>query len=399
MVRRSFLIGGHPARVSRKSALLGSALAALVMLSWAAVAAAGSTDLVYPPTTSAGHDFNHAPIGQSFKALAPSVTAGIHLADGVTFTSWLATIYPGQIDPGSYPYVPAPTLNVTVSLYEGEGMGGNLLHSTPLAVSAPFMGFLDVDYAAAGVVLTPGSMYTIVVSDDGPMSYPQGVSGWVVSAVHDFASGTGVPVYDSSGAIVGYLPYGAYYDGHPVLQGTLYVDDAGIGDTAFHVIDTGAAAAPLTITTTALPNARVGTPYTAAVASSGGLAPVTLTVSGLPGGMGFDGAAISGTPAVPGTFGLTVTATDSAGASTTASLTLTVDPASSTYTIPDEGMGRITGVGKGYIKVGKKTIKYDSTTVLKLNYVTRIKVGMTAQWKGFRDPRTGVVLATKLEIN
>ena len=29
---------------------------------------AGVTDLSYPPKTSAGHGFNHAPVGQSFKA-------------------------------------------------------------------------------------------------------------------------------------------------------------------------------------------------------------------------------------------------------------------------------------------------------------------------------------------
>lgn len=44
----------------------------------AAPAFAGSTDLQYlPGNSSAGHDFNHAPVGQSFTALAAKVKAGL----------------------------------------------------------------------------------------------------------------------------------------------------------------------------------------------------------------------------------------------------------------------------------------------------------------------------------
>jgi hypothetical protein len=277
-------------------------------------------------------------------------------------------------------------------------MGGPLLHRANLAVAAPFIGYLDVDYAAAGVFLVPGRMYTIVLDDDGQAVYPQGISGWVVSSVADWASGTGQPVTDESGAVVGYLPYGAYPDGHPILQGLLYADDAGIGDNAFHVVDTGFPSAPLAIVTTALPNGRVGAAYTAAIEATGGLDPVTIAVSGLPGGLDFDGASISGTPDAAGTFALGVTATDSEGGSVTVALTLTIEPAASSYTVRVEGKGRITAVENGYIKVGAKTIKYDSTTILKLNYAAAIQAGLTAQWKGLKDRRTGIIFATKLEI-
>jgi hypothetical protein len=285
---------------------------------------------------------------------------------------------------------------VTVSLYEGEGVDGGLLHSASRTVAAPFMGFLDVDYAAAGVVLVPGRTYTIVVSDDGPAAYPQGVSGWVVSSVTN--PDAGQPVTDERGAVVGYLPHGAYPEGHPILQGMLYASDAGIGDNAFHVVDADAALAPLTIVTTALPAGRVGVAYATAVESAGGLAPVMIEITGLPAGLGFDGARITGRPEVPGTFGLMITATDSLGTSVAASASLIIDPAPSSSMVRNEGKGRITAVGPGYIKVGARTIKYDSTTILKLNYAPSIEVGMVAQWKGFKQPRTSVVFATKLEI-
>ena len=60
-----------------------------------AAMSAAPTNIIYEPTTSAGHDFNHAPVGQSFTATASNVRGGLHLADETTFTYWLATIYPG----------------------------------------------------------------------------------------------------------------------------------------------------------------------------------------------------------------------------------------------------------------------------------------------------------------
>jgi hypothetical protein len=280
--------------------------------------------------------------------------------------------------------------------HESTFVCGSLLHSTSLVVAAPFMGFLDMDYAAAGVVLVPGRTYTIVVSDDGPAAYPQGVSGWVVSSVTN--PDAGQPVTDESGAVVGHLPYGAYPEGHPILQGMLHASDAGIGDNAFHVVDADAALAPLTILTTALPAGRVGVAYAATVESAGGVAPLTIEIAGLPAGLGFDGAHITGTPEVPGTFGLMITATDSQGDSVATSSRLIIDPAPSSSMVKNEGKGRITAVGPGYVKVGAKTIKYDSTTILELNYAPSIEVGMVARWKGFKQPRTSVVFATKLEI-
>jgi len=211
-----------------------SLLGALVF----AQAQAAPTDLSYPPATSGGHDFNHAPVGQTFTATASNVRAGIYLADQTSFTAWLATVYPGQIAPGSYPYAVAPSVTVKIDLLSGEGAGGTLLYSTTQTLTAPFSGFVDVDYAAAGIALTVGQKYTLLLSDVSGQAYPQGVTGWIVPSVTDPTPGAGQPVTDSTGAVVGYLPYGAYYGGLPILQGGLVANDAGIGDNAFEVIDT-----------------------------------------------------------------------------------------------------------------------------------------------------------------
>jgi len=159
------------------------------------------------------------------------------LADQISFTTWLSTIYPGQIAPGSYPYAVAPSVTVQIVLLEGEGTSGNWLASTTSTLTAPFSGFLDVDYGAVGVQLTVGKKYTILMSDISGQTYPQGVTGWVVPSAMDTTT-SGQPVYDATGTIiVGYSPYGAYYGGLPILQGALIPNDAGIGDNCFEVID------------------------------------------------------------------------------------------------------------------------------------------------------------------
>lgn len=74
------------------------------------------------------------------------------------------------------------------------------------------------------------------------------------------------------------------------------------------------AVAPLQITTTTLPAGTVNTPYSATVNTSGGLAPVTCSITGtLPPGLSANGCSISGTPTATGTFSITATATDSYG--------------------------------------------------------------------------------------
>lgn len=78
-----------------------------------------------------------------------------------------------------------------------------------------------------------------------------------------------------------------------------------------------AAAPPLQITTTTLPDAQVGVPYSGNVAISGGVAPdkFSITAGALPDGLSIDPASgnITGTPtpAAVGTDGFTVEVDDS----------------------------------------------------------------------------------------
>ncbi|MHB9101095.1 MAG: Ig domain-containing protein [Sulfuricella sp.] len=95
----------------------------------------------------------------------------------------------------------------------------------------------------------------------------------------------------------------------------------------------------LSITTTSLPSASVGTGYAQGVVVSGGKTPYVWSVSsGLPSGLYINSTtgAIYGTPSVAGTYGFSVTVTDSSSPQKTTlkALSLTVTPSATPQTPP-----------------------------------------------------------------
>jgi hypothetical protein len=68
-----------------------------------------------------------------------------------------------------------------------------------------------------------------------------------------------------------------------------------------------------------------------------------------------------------------------------------------TYSIKDNGQGKITGFGDHFVEVLGKRIIWDANTSYTLK-IPAIKIGRTAVWQGKRDAATGIVLASKLTI-
>ena len=103
----------------------------------------------------------------------------------------------------------------------------------------------------------------------------------------------------------------------------------------------------------------------------------------------------------------TLTVPDALGHTASASPTLTIAPAPVTYTIRDEGKGKISAIGAGYLLVGTKKLVWDANTVIIVNTSkgekavidSSVKVGMKVQWKGLRDAASGTVQTSKHEIN
>lgn len=93
----------------------------------------------------------------------------------------------------------------------------------------------------------------------------------------------------------------------------------------------------LAISTTTLPKATIGQAYTGSIGVTGGTAPYTITASNLPAGLTLDAAngAITGTPAATNkatTTKLSVTVTDAASGTQTATIPIAVAPATIAYT-------------------------------------------------------------------
>lgn len=408
---------------------------------------ASSADLSFPPDSPASRDLNQAPLGQSFTAAASDVHGGLYVADAASFESWGSANFPGQVIPGSYPYAIAPSITVQIDLLEGEGTTGAVLYSTSTTLTAPFSGFVDVDYGAAGVILSVGQKYTLLLTDVSGQSYPQGVSGWIV-------------------------PAATYADGLPVLQDSLATNDPAAADNSFEVIDnivsgsnavitayvarspgfivinggqnlldhlwtvnlnpnnttflgglvnwfktgllvdyTGIATSQGVILTqltvkpaapapaladASLPDGTVGVAYLAAINIAGGLPPFNTTASDLPPGLAFDGTSVVGTPTLSGVYALTVVVSDALGQTATGSLTLSIAPAPAHYTDRSEGEGRISAIGEGYFVIGARKVFWDSTT--RISAHSTVQLGAKAEWKGLRDPATGDVLAARIEI-
>jgi hypothetical protein len=124
--------------------------------------------------------------------------------------------------------------------------------------------------------------------------------------------------------------------GSPCQTSAIHLEGVGMYDYEANRIDTTTVddsvhvADVLGITTTSLPEAKVGDVYSATLAATGGQPPYTWGATGLPAGLSCSTAGvISGTPTASGDFTVTVTVTDSAGPPDTDStgLALKVYPA------------------------------------------------------------------------
>src|SRR6202012_3167431 len=132
------------------------------------------------------------------------------------------------------------------------------------------------------------------------------------------------------------LPAGLSLGGNGVISGTptatgtfsvtaTVTDSQNPAKTASATIPLSvtAAIAPLTITSTAFAGGTSNQPYSATLSATGGTAPYTWSVSGLPAGLSLGGnGVISGTPTATGTFSVTATVTDSQNPAKTASATI-----------------------------------------------------------------------------
>lgn len=208
--------------------------------------------------------------------------------------------------------------------------------------------------STATITVTDSSSLALTATDDVPItiaaasalatitsSLPAGNIGAVYAVPVTATGGTGA---DTFAVTSGTLPAGLTLDpvtgiinGTPSAAGsstfTVTVTDSATptADTAAVTLTlTIAAATPVAVDTTALPDAQQGASYSESLFASGGARPYnwTLTSGSLPDGLAFGAnGVISGTPTGTGAATFTVQATDSLSQTATESLTITVNAA------------------------------------------------------------------------
>lgn len=227
------------------------------------------------------------------------------------------------------------------ALPTGMAFAGNTLSGTPTAPgNYPItVTATDTTLTGPGAPFTATNAYTLVVPAPAivvnPASLSAGVAGQAYAAAITATGGAAPYSYAVS---AGGLPAGMTLGSDGALSGTPTASGSfnltvtatdRFGQTGARAYTLAIAAPTLAITPASLPSGIVGVAYASAVSASGGIAPYSYAVTSgsLPAGLALaaDGS-ISGTPTAAGSFGFTLTASDSTGGTPgTASQAYTVE--------------------------------------------------------------------------
>jgi hypothetical protein len=245
--------------------------------------------------------------------------------DGSTYSTTLSATG------GTAPY----TWSVS-GLPAGLSIGGNgVISGTPTATGNFSLAITVADSQnpakTASAILPLSISSTIAPLTITSSAVAPGTSNRPYSATLSATGGNGPYIWSVSG-----LPAGLSLIGNGVISGTptatgnfslavTVTDSQSPAKTASASLPLSVTAtiAPLTITSNAVAGAISNQPYGATLSATGGTAPYTWSVTGLPAGLSLSGnGVISGTPTATGNFSLAVTVTDSQSPAKTASATL-----------------------------------------------------------------------------
>ena len=280
---------------------------------------------------------------------AYDVASGIVLvpAPGPLPAGTVGTVYSQTITAanGTAPYSFAITAN---KLPDGLSLSSaGVLSGTPTASGS----FVFTVTATDDLEAIGSAVYSIAISDLRPIAGP-------VSATVPANSSANVIAPDITGGTATSVQVGGASQGMATISGTsiLYTPNPGFfGTDNFTYTATnaqGSSSASVTVTVSpptlaftpsagALAGGMVGTAYRQTITVAGGVAPYGYAVSpnSLPAGLSLDPTtgAITGTPTASGSFGFTISATDSYGARGTVNYSLAVAPPPAPFTFTPSG--------------------------------------------------------------
>jgi hypothetical protein len=217
---------------------------------------------------------------------------------GTSLPSWLTLTRATGLLGGTPPAV--GTYMITVQVSDSASHTSSKSFSLSVTMSSTSLSITTSSPLPAGVVGVAYPSTTLAVSGGvGPYT-------WVIFSGN---LPPGLNLDQDAGTITG----------TPQTAGTYaftvqVADSTGLDATAdFSLTVTATSVTPLTISTSSLPGAASGQPYSATLTASGGTTPYTWTATSLPSWLTLAAAtgALSGTPPAGGTFTITVQVTDS----------------------------------------------------------------------------------------
>lgn len=351
---------------------------------------------VYDNVTSTAGGY---PVGDSFYANISSSVAPGGTFNGAQF-NW---IFLGLVDP-------------TGTAFTGSGLPANLNFAS---FQNPFIEF---NFGTQGQPWGAGNtsmlhfLTTLSKTGGSPAppptittsSLPNGVVGMPYSVPITVSAPNG----DATTVSVTGLPAGLAFDGVNIAGTPAAIGTSSVVINATDTVTqlSTSVTLPLTINdatisfTPTLPNGVTNYPYTATFSpATGGTGSFTYSAAGLPAGLALSGNTVSGTPLATGTSTVQLTATDSAGFSATASVTLSIsDP----VPVPCSGSNAVESAyvprNPGYIVVngGLNLLDHLWTTNLNPSNTTFLgglvnwyQTGLILDYSGTVDP-TGCILTS-----
>jgi len=297
--------------------------------------AAGSSPVTVKVTDSGSPVQNATQNDTIVISPAPLAITGT-LPNGTVGVSYSGTI---SATGGTTPY----SCSITGTLPAGLTLTGCVVSGTPTAAgTSP----ITVKVTDAGSPAQNASQNESIVINPAPLTItgtlPGGTVGSGYTGTITPSGGTGPYTCSITGTLpAGLILTGCTISGTPTAAGsspiTVTVTDSGSPtQTASQNETIVISPAPLSLTTSTLPDGTVGVPYNATVGVAGGTSPYgcTITSGTLPAGLSLSGCTVSGTPTTAGSSTVTVKVDDSGSPSQTTSgpETIVINPAALTLT-------------------------------------------------------------------
>ncbi len=224
----------------------------------------------------------------------------------------------------------AVNFSLTGALPSGLTFAGATLSGTPTQT-----GSFPITVTATDANGCTGSRnYTLLINCQGftinPATLSTATLGMAYNQTLTQTGGVGGVTYNLTGTLPNGITFvGATFSGTPTQPGSFPITVTAIDSnscTASRNYTLVVNCQTITVTPATIPAGIAGTAYSQSFTQVGGIGATNFSLTGkLPTGITFAGGALSGTPTQPGSFPITVTATDSNGCTGSSSYTLVIN--------------------------------------------------------------------------